>query len=127
MALFLDLKFHPDDILPPRLLAATAIGTMAWPFAWLLREERRASHEKKARIEAMFAPAEVIPVERFKPPGYDRRKPRHGVVTVSKRRVRRVATPSPFLSRRKALGLGHDWPQRANRKRENRWYRRIIW
>lgn len=127
LAFLLDLRFFPRDLLPPKALISTAIGSLSFPLAWLVREERRAIQENRARTEALFTPIEVIPIERIKPPGYDRRKPRQGVITVSKHRVRLVPQPPPGLTRRKALGLGSHWPRGENQKRGRGWYRRIVW
>jgi len=128
LALKIDLLFHHDDLLSPLALGSTAIGTLALPLGWLVREERRAVREKHARRRELFPPMEVIPIERFnKPPGYDPRGARHRVVIVRKRRVRRVQPLSPFLARRKALGLGAHWPRTGNQKCNRSWYRRIVW
>ncbi len=127
LAFLLDLRSFPRDPLPPQVILATAIGTLSFPLAWLVHREHRASCENRTRLQALFTPVEVIPVERLKPPGYDRRKPRQGIVTVSKYRVRPIPILSPFLSRRNALGLGARWPLRPNRKRARGWHRRIVW
>lgn len=128
LALLVDLRLHPRDLLPPLALGSTAIGSVALPFGWLFREERHAIREKRARQRLRYLPVEVIPIERYeKPPGYDKWRARDRVVIVSKRRVRRVPPLSPGLARRKALGLGAHWPQTGNHRQKRGWYRRFVW
>ena len=128
LALKIDLHFHPDALLPPLALGSTAIATFVPPLGWLVREERRAVREKRARQRELFPPMEIIPVERFnKPLGQEPRGVPHRVVIVRKRRVRRVQPLSPGLARRKALGLGIHWPRAGNQKCDRSWYRRIVW
>lgn len=128
LALFVDLCLHPRDILPPLALGSTAIGSFALPVGWLVREERDAIREKRERQRLRYLPVEVIPIKRFeKPPGYDWWKARNRVVTVGKRRVRRVPPISPSLARRKALGLGAHWPRTGNHRPKRGWYRRLVW
>ncbi len=127
LACLVDLRLHPRDLLPPLVLGSTAIGSVAFPVGWLVREERHTIREKRARLMELFPPMEIIPIERFqRPPGYDPRRART-VVTVSKRRVRRVTPLSPGLARRKALGLGTHWPRTGNHRPKRGWHRRFVW
>ena len=128
LALFLDIHFHPQDFLPPLPLGSTAIGALALPFGWLVREERLTVREKRARQREVFPPMEVIPIERFsKSSGSNPRSAPHRVVIVRKHRVRRVQPPSPCHARRKALGLGTHRLRNCNRQRDRGWYRRFVW
>jgi hypothetical protein len=128
LALLVDLGLHPRDFLPPLALGSTAIGSVALPVGWLLREQRQAIREKRARQRFRYLPVEVIPIKRFeKPPGYDWWKARNRVVTVGIRRIRLVPPISPRLARRKALGLGAQWPQAGNHRQKRGWYRRLVW
>lgn len=128
LAVLVDLRLHPRDFLPPLALGSTAIGSVALPVGWLVREERLAIREKRARQRARHLPIEVIPIKRLgKPPGYEKWKTGNRVVKVSKRRVRRVPPLSPALVRRKALGLGAHWPRSGNHRPKRGWYRRLVW
>jgi len=128
LALHVDLRLHPHDLLPPLALCSTALGSVALPVGWLVREERHALRERRARQSALYPPIEVIPIARLgRPPGCEKWGTRNRVVVVSKRRVRRVSPLSPGLARRKALGLGDHWPRTGNHRPNRSWYRRLVW
>lgn len=70
---------------------------------------------------------EVIPLDRWKPPGLVRRSRRGRVVVVPKRHIRRVARLAFVHQKRRALGLKELPPGHLNRRRPAYWQRRFTW
>jgi hypothetical protein len=73
------------------------------------------------------AELEVIPLDRWKPPGLVRRSRRGRVVVVPKRHIRRVTRLTFSHQKRRALGLKELPPGHLNRRRPAYWQRRITW
>jgi hypothetical protein len=70
---------------------------------------------------------EVIPSNRWKPPGLVRRPRRGRVVVVPKRHVRRASRTTFVHQKRRALGLKELPPGHLNRRRPAYWQRRFTW
>lgn len=70
---------------------------------------------------------EVIPLDRWKPPGLVRHPRRTRVVVVPKRHIRRVHRLAFIHQKRRALGLRELPPGHLNRRRPAYWQRRFTW
>ncbi|RYD64986.1 MAG: hypothetical protein EOP84_32295 [Verrucomicrobiaceae bacterium] len=70
---------------------------------------------------------EVIPLDRRKPAGLDRRKRHRHLVVVSARHVRRLPKPTFSYQKRQALGLPEKPATMLNRRRPGNFFRRFSW
>jgi hypothetical protein len=102
------------------IVVPTGVLSIGGAGAWLVSAEIRAVRERRAKLEKIRPTMEVIPLERWKPPELTRwqKNRRQVVVTVSKRRVRKLPPICPAMSRRRALGLGTDRIVTGNRRRK---------
>lgn len=86
----------------------------------------QAKAEARSRAEAGDSELEVIPIERWRPPGLKPRKDSGPVVVLRKSHIRPVKR-HPFIhQKRRALGLPARPPFGRNRRRSTGWPRRFA-
>ncbi|MEO5914987.1 MAG: hypothetical protein ABIS50_12195 [Luteolibacter sp.] len=123
------LACSPSEILhggPQIMMVATTPVCGSLALVLLLASGLKESVDCRSRGKSALPDWEIIPLERRRPPGFERRTEHRPIVVVPKSRVSRVIPPAFLHSRRRSLGLPEHPPFGLNRKRCRSWHRRLV-